>query len=518
VASKDLKVKTAAAGRGRGVWVLAAAIIASGMAFIDMSVVNVALPVLQRSIGASFAQAQWVIEAYTLLLSALTLVGGAAGDIYGRRRVFSLGILIFALASAGCGFAGNAPMLIAGRVLQGIGGALMVPGSLALLAAHFPPQHRGKAVGLWSASTGVMVALAPALGGWIVHASSWRWVFLINLPLAAVALLILGARVPESRSRHGRKLDLRGAALATGGLGGITFGLIEAGRHSFLDPWVGAPILFGVLALALFISLEALSEQPMIPLGLFRRPVFAGIQAYTFLLWAAIQGALFFVPFRLMQVQGFGPLEAGTALLPFVIVASTLSRWAGGMVDRLGARGPLVAGSLVTALGILLLTLPDATTSYYMGFLPALLVMGAGMGLCAAPVTVVALNAAGPEHVGIASAVNNMVARVGGLIAIAVFGLVLAARFDRSLDRSLEDLALPGPAVAALMPERAKLAGAELPPGLSAEERDALHRSIEQAFVDGYRWAMALAAVLALASTAIAALCFPGRKTPQPSG
>jgi MFS family permease len=232
-------------------------------------------------------------------------------------------------------------MLIAGRVLQGIGGALMVPGSLALLAAHFPPQHRGKAVGLWSASTGVMVALAPALGGWIVHASSWRWVFLINLPLAAVALLILGARVPESRSRHGRKLDLRGAALATGGLGGITFGLIEAGRHSFLDPWVGAPILFGVLALALFISLEALSEQPMIPLGLFRRPVFAGIQAYTFLLWAAIQGALFFVPFRLMQVQGFGPLEAGTALLPFVIVASTLSRWAGGMVDRLGARGPL---------------------------------------------------------------------------------------------------------------------------------------------------------------------------------
>src|SRR5262249_24086960 len=249
----------------------------------------------------------------------------------------------------------NAPVLIAARVLQGIGGALMVPGSLALLAAHFPAERRGKAVGIWSASTGVMVALAPALGGWIVHESSWRWVFLINLPLAAIALAILGARVAESRSRRGRTLDLPGAALATGGLGGVTFGLIEAGRRSFLDPWSGLPIVLGVLALALFVALEARNEQPMIPLGFFRRPVFAGIQAYTFLLWAAIQGALFFVPFRLMQVQGFGPLQAGLALLPFVIVASTLSRWAGGMVDRLGARAPLIAGSILTAVGFLLL-------------------------------------------------------------------------------------------------------------------------------------------------------------------
>jgi len=256
----------------------------------------------------------------------------------------------------------------------------------------------------------------------------------------------------------------------------------------------------------------------MIPLGFFRRPVFAGIQAYTFLLWAAIQGALFFVPFRLMQVQGFGPLDAGLALLPFVIIASTLSRWAGGMVDRLGPRAPLTAGSILTALGFLLLIPADASTSYYLGFLPALVVMGAGMGFCAAPVTVVALNAAGPEHVGVASAVNNMVARVGGLIAIALFGLVLAARFEGSLDRSLSELSLPAPAVAALMPERGKLAAAELPPGLSEGERKALHVAIEQAFVDGYRWAMAFAAVLALISTAIAAFCFTGRKASEPGG
>ncbi len=499
-------------GAGPGNWVLAATIIASSMAFIDMSVVNVALPVLQRSIGASFAEAQWVVEAYTLLLSALTLVGGTLGDIYGRRRIFGLGILLFALASAGCGLAAGPALLIGGRILQGIGGALMVPGSLALLAAAFPPERRGKAVGLWSASTGVMVAIAPALGGWLIHALSWRWVFLINLPLAAIALAVLALRVPESRARGERGLDLPGAALATLGLGGVTFGLIEAGHRSLLDPLSGGPILLGLLGLVLFVIVEARSDRPMVPLGLFRLPLFAGIQTFTFLLWAALQGALFFVPFRLMQVQGFGALEAGTSLLPFVVVVSILSRWAGGLVDRMGPCRPLVAGSLVTACGFLLLMLPGVTSSYDLGFLPGLLILGCGIGLCAAPVTVVALSAAGGEHVGIEYGVNNMVARVGGLIAIAAFGLVLAARFDASLDRALPALALPAAAVAELQPERGKLAAAELPADLATDQRQALRLAIDEAFVDGYRWAMGLAALMALASAGIAALTL-GRPT-----
>lgn len=506
VAVEESRAESAVGTATGGAWVLAATVAASSMAFIDMSVVNVALPVLQRAIGASFAEAQWVIEAYTLLLSALTLLGGTMGDIHGRRRVFALGILVFALASLGCGLAGSPAALIMARALQGIGGALMVPGSLALLAASFPPERRGRAVGIWSASTGVMVALAPALGGWLVAAFSWRWVFLINLPLAALALAIALLRIPESRAGGGRRLDLPGAGLATLGLGGLTFGLIEAGHRSVTEPGAGGPILFGLLALAGFLAVEARSEQPMIPPALFRRRVFAGIQAFTFLLWAALQGGLFFIPFRLMQVQGFGPLEAGSALLPFVLIVSTLSRWAGGLVDRHGPRMPLVAGALIAGAGFLLLMVPDSASSYGAGFLPGLVVMGIGMGLCAAPVTVVALDAAGGEHVGIASAVNNMVARVGGLIAIAAFGLLLAARFEASLDRSLHRLDLPPAAVTALAPERAKLAAALLPPGLTAGQRAALRSTIDAAFVEGFRGVMGLAAALAFASAGIALL------------
>ena len=501
----ERKKAAAASGRpDRGVWVLAATIIASSMAFIDMSVVNVALPVLQRSIGASFAEAQWVVEAYVLLLSALTLLGGTMGDIYGRRLIFGIGILIFALASAACGLATTPAILILARVAQGIGGALMVPGSLALIAALIPQDRRGKAIGLWSACTGVMVAAAPALGGWLVHALSWRWVFLINLPLAVLALAILAARVPESRAGGGRGLDLPGATLATLGLGGLTLGLIEAGRHSFLSPPAGIPILLGLLALGLFLFVEARSDEPMIPLSLFRLPVFAGVQAYTFLLWAALQGALFFVPFRLMQVQGFGPLQAGGALLPCVVVISILSRWAGGLADRWGAQRPLVAGSIVAGLGYLLLALPSATTPYWLGVLPALMVVGLGMGTCVAPVTVVAMSCAGADHVGMASAINNMVARTGGLLAIALFGLVLAERFNISLDRAVTALAIPADVVHALASERAKLAGAELPAGLPSDQRETLEAAIFAAFVQGYRWVMVMAATLAFVSTFVA--------------
>ncbi len=492
--------------RLREPWVLAATIVASSMAFIDMTVVNVALPVLQRSLGATFAEAQWVVEAYTLFLSALVLAGGTLGDLYGRRRCFSLGVLIFALASAACGIAPDPVFLIVARAIQGMGSALLMPGSLAILAAGFPADRRGRAIGLWSAASGVCVAIAPAFGGWLIDTFSWRWVFLINLPLAAVTLAITWSKLAESKGREGGRLDLPGTALATLGLGGLTFGLIEAGRAGFGDRLADGSIIFGILALAAFFAVERHSKHPMIPLQLFRLPVFAGIQVFTFLLWAALSGALFFVPFRLMQVQGFGPLQAGGALLPCVVIISILSRWAGGLVDRLGPQRPLIAGAIIAGLGYLLLAVPGPTTPYWLGVLPALMVVGIGMGVCVAPVTVTAMSAAGNDHVGAASAINNMVARTGGLLAIALFGLILAQRFAAAFDRSVAALALPADAIAALAPERAKLAGAILPASLNAEQHRLLTEAILAAFVEGYRWVMVLASGLAFASAIVAVL------------
>lgn len=492
-------------------WVLTATIIASSMAFIDMSIVNVALPVLQHGLNASFAAAQWVVEAYTLVLAALILTGGAIGDLYGRRRVFGIGVLVFALASAACGLAPNPLVLIIARATQGFGAALMMPGSLAILSASFPKERQGQAIGLWSAATGIGVAIAPALGGWLIETFSWRWVFLINLPPAAIALLITFSKLPESRSLRQRPLDYPGMFLATIGLGCLTYGLIAIGQSSFGNPVALITLIAGLVALMLFLVVESRMTMPMVSLAVFRLPGFAGVQAFTFLLWAALSGALFFVPFRLMQVQDFEPLQAGFALLPFVIVVSLLSRWAGKLSDRLGPRPPLMAGACLAGIGFLLLTLPDSSSSYLTGFLPGLAAIGLGMGTCIAPVTVAALNAAGPEHVGIASAINNMAARTGGLIAIACFGLILAACFKMLLEPRLLALGLSPDILHALELERGKLAAAQIPPGLSAEQHEAVLQAIKVAFVGGYRWVMATASLMAFASAGIAAISLKTR-------
>ncbi|TXH35896.1 MAG: DHA2 family efflux MFS transporter permease subunit [Rhodospirillaceae bacterium] len=494
------------AERMRERWVLAATIIASSMAFIDMTIVNVALPILQENLRASFAEAQWVVEAYTLLLSALILAGGAIGDLYGRRRVFSLGICLFALSSAACGLAPEPMTLIIARAVQGIGAALMMPGSLAILSATFPPERQGQAIGLWSASTSICVAIAPAFGGWLIEISSWRWVFLINLPFAVIALAILHSRVPESRARHRHRLDWPGMVLGTLGLGCLTYGLIEGGHAGFGHPAVPATLALGVIALLAFIFTESRNLTPMVPMELFRRAGFAGIQAFTFCLWAALSGALFFVPFRLMQIQSFNPLQAGIALLPFVIIVSILSRWAGKLSDRLGPRLPLIVGALFAGCGFVWLAVPNAEANYLHGFMPALITIGIGMGICVAPVTVAAMQAAGSDRVGIASAINNMAARTGGLMAVAVFGLILAHRFGTVLDRTLAGLDLPPEALQALAAERAKLAAAHLPDMLTAAQQAAVSQAIKEAFVSGYRWAMAAAGLLAFLSAIIAAV------------
>jgi MFS family permease len=380
----------------------------------------------------------------------------------------------------------------------------MMPGSLAIVSASFPRERQGDAIGLWSSTTGIAMAAAPAFGGWLIDNLSWHAAFLINLPLAAVALAITWTKVPESRSDRRRSLDIAGMLLAILGLGALTYGLISAGERGFADPLAFAPMLLGACVLALFLLAEQRAADPMIPLAFFRIPGFAVIQAFTFMLWAALQGTTFFVPFRLMQVQGFAPTEAGVALLPLVVTASILSRWFGRLADRIQPRLLLTAGACLTGAGFLLLTIPDSSTPYLTGFLPALLLMGLGMGVCQVSVTVIALNAAGPGNVGTASAINNMAARTGGLIAIAVFGLVLAHGYNFALTASLKGAGLPDAVQQALDLQRARLAATIVPADLPADQRDAVAAIIKHAFIAGYRWAMLVAGVMAFFSAWLA--------------
>jgi len=502
----------AGASGGSGLWVLVATILGSSLSFIDGTVVNVALPTLQRDLGATGADAQWVIEAYSLFLAALILVGGSLGDRLGRRLVYGVGIAIFAASSVLCGLAPNVDLLIAGRAVQGIGGALLVPGSLAIISAYFNGSERGKAIGTWSGFTTVTSALGPLLGGWLVQNASWRWVFFINVPLAALTLVILFWRVPESRDERAEgHIDYLGAALATLGLGGVVYGLIAAGVTGFGQPVVLITLGGGVLALALFLLAEARERVPMMPLGLFRSRTFSGANLLTLLLYGALGGALYFLPFDLQQVQGYSPLQAGAALLPFTIVVFALSRWTGGLVQRVGARVPLVVGPILVAAGFALYILPGVGGSYWTTFFPAVLVMSAGMALVIAPLTTTVMGAVSQEHSGVASGINNAVSRASGLLFIAVLGIVVAATFNNALDGHIASLHLAPAAHHALDAQRARLAGTPPPPGLDAATRDAVKRSVAASFVSGFRVAMGVGVALALVSALAALFMIEGK-------
>jgi len=497
--------------RARGRYVLAATILGSSMAFIDGTVVNVALPALQSDLGATVAQLQWIVEAYALFLSALVLPGGSLGDRYGRRRVFALGVAFFALTSAGCGLAPDARYLIAARGAQGIGAALLVPGSLAILSATFSENERGRAVGTWSAFTSITAALGPVTGGWLVEHVSWRAVFFINLPLAAVVLLILALRVPESRREEsGARLDLLGATLLTVGLGALVYGLIEAGMVGFRQPRVAATLVLGGLALGLFVMAESKVRAPMLPLTLFRARAFSGANLLTFFLYAALGGALFFVPFNLIQVQGYSATAAGAALLPFVLMMFLLSRWSGGLLTRYGPRLPLTVGPLTAALGFVLFAAPSVGGSYWSTVFPAALVLGLGIATAVAPLTTVVLGAVEPRYAGVASGVSNAVARTAGLVAVAVLGLVIVHAFGSGLDRRLAEVQIPREVREALVEERVKLAAARVPEGVDVDLQATIEEAIAQAFVGAYRLVMILAAGMAFLSGAIGAVMMKG--------
>ena len=497
-----------------GTWVLVATILGSSMAFIDGTVVNVALPVLQTDLNATASAVQWVVEAYSLFLAALILVGGSLGDHFGRKRIFTIGILLFTVASVLCGLAPNVVFLIVMRAIQGIGGALLVPGSLAIISASFDSKRRGRAIGTWSGFTAITSVIGPVLGGALVQYASWRWVFFINIPLAAIVLIVLFARVPESRNEAEARqgLDWWGALLATLGLGGLVYGLIESNDLGLSNLLVLATIIGGIVALLLFVLVEARSRSPMMPLGLFRSRTFSGTNLLTLFLYAALGGSLYFLPFNLIRVQGYPPSAAGAATLPTILILFLLSRWSGGLVTRFGAKLPLIIGPLIAACGFALFAVPGIGGSYWTTFFPASVVLGIGMAVSVAPLTTAVMGSVDTEHAGTASGINNAVSRTAGLLAIAVLGIVVLGVFSGALASNLGILHLPFEVQSSIIAQQNKLVGIEIPAGLSNSTHAAVQSAISESFVTGFRVAMIIAAVLALAGALSSLLLIEGKK------
>lgn len=504
------------AGARKG-WVLAAAILGSSLAFIDGTVVNVALPNIQHALHATVSGAQWVVESYALFLAALILLGGAAGDYYGRRLIFSIGVFLFAAASAWCGFAPDIRHLITARALQGVGGAMLVPGSLAIISAAFPADQRGKAIGTWSGFTGITAAIGPVLGGWLVQHFSWRWVFFINLPVAAAVIAISFLFVPESCGERGRhKLDFPGALLITLGLGLLVFGMIEAPGLGWRNPLAWGTAALGAFTIALFLWREARTAAPLVPLGLFRSMNFSGSNLLTLLLYAALGALLFFLPYNLIQVQGYSPTQAGAANLPLILILFFLSRWAGGLVARYGARLPLVIGPFVAALGFLLFARPGIGGNYWTSYFPAMIVLGLGMSGVVAPLTTTVMGSVSERQAGVASGVNNAVSRVASLLSIAVLGMVAFHVFDTQLERQLNLSNLPASMKHSVLEQRSRVTQIEPPKDLDADQQQALKRSIDESFLSGFRWVMMISAGLAMFS-AVSAWAMIDGKSSQPA-
>lgn len=472
------------------------------MAFIDGTVVNVALPALQRGLQADVVDVQWVIEAYSLLLAAFLLLGGSLGDEFGRRRIFLLGVTVFALASAWCGFSPTIAQLIVARALQGLGAALLVPGSLAIISSSFAAEERGRAIGTWSAFSAITAAIGPVLGGWLIEQVSWRAVFFINLPLAALVILISLWRVPETASRETTRLDWPGALLCVLSLGALVFGLIESSRLGFAHPSVAWSLLVSVVLMASFLLHETRTAHPMLPLALFRARSFSGANLLTLLLYAALGGTLFFLPLNLIQLQGYSSTAAGAALLPFILIIFLLSRWAGGLVEKYGARIPLIVGPLIAAAGFALFLRPGIDGNYWTTFFPAVVVLGLGMAVSVAPLTTTVMNSVPERRAGIASGINNAVSRAAGLLAIAVFGIVMLQSFERALERRLTTMALEPNARAAILRQENKLAAIEIPPSIEPVARRLVRQAIDESFVNGFRLVMGLGAIFAVSSAA----------------
>jgi EmrB/QacA subfamily drug resistance transporter len=493
-------------------WILAATILGSSMAFIDSTVVNVALPALQTNLHGTVVGVQWVVESYGLFLGALILVGGSLGDLFGRRLLFLIGVGIFAIASIACGFAANIQQLVIARCVQGIGAAFLVPGSLSIISANFDEKSRGQAIGTWSGFTAITTAVGPVIGGWLIEHASWRWAFFINIPTAIVVIAISLRHIPESRNAGTGHVDWLGAAIATLGLGGVVYGLIESSSLGWGHPLVLGTLICGIACLVGFAFVEVRAKSPMVPLALFRSRSFSGANLLTLFLYSAAGIFFFLFPLNLIQVQGYSTTATGAAALPFILLMFFLSRWSGGLVQRYGARVPLLTGPLIVAMGFVLFSIPGVGVSYWKGFFPAFVVLGFGFAVSVAPLTTVVMDSVDQEHAGTASGINNAVARVAGVLAIAIFGIVMVKLFSFGLNRSLEGMQLAPGVLQYIQANEIKLAGLGMPPGLDAPTTEFIRVSIARSFEFAFRMVILICACLSIASSVAASLMIP-RKT-----
>jgi EmrB/QacA subfamily drug resistance transporter len=494
-------------------WVIAAASLGSGMAFLDSTVMNVALPAVQMNLELSAREVQWVFGAFAVVLAAFLLLGGTLGDHYGRRRIFVVGATIFGGASVWCALAADPTQLIAARAVQGAGGALLVPASLAIVGASFEGRQRAKAIGLWGALSGTAMAVGPVLGGWLVEDVSWRAAFLIAPAMALVAIPIALSHVPESRDPEAHRLDLIGAAIATIALGGLVYGLIESSSSGFADPVVLASLLLGAFALSTFVFVERRENDPMVPPSLFRSRNFDGANLVTLLFYMSLTGSLYFVPFLMMQVHGYSAFVTGSVFLPFVAMAFLLGRLSGRICAHFGTKVPLVVSSLATAVGFVLFALPGVEHgTYWTSFFPAMVVQGFGMALIITPLTTVALGSVEGKHSGLASGVNNAAARVAAPLAVAVLSVFVYGAFSANLDARLDSMNLPSEVRSEMEAAKADLGAAEPPEDVNAGTAAQIERAVDESFVSGFRTVMVICVGLALASALAAALLVDDRR------
>lgn len=496
-------------------WVLAATILGSSIAFIDGTVVNVALPALQSSLHATVVDVQWLVESCGLFLSALILVGGALGDSVGRRGMFLAGVAVFAAASVGCGFSSTITSLVIWRCVQGIGAAFLVPGSLAIITASFDGKSGGQAIGTWSGFTAITTALGPVVGGWLIEHASWHWVFFLNVPLAAAVIAISWWQVGESRGSGTHKVDWPGALIATVGLAGLVYGLLEPATLGWSHPRVLASLTVGCASLIGFLWVEKSVASPMVPLWLFNSWGFSGANLLTLFLYAAVGIFFFLFPLNLIQIQGYSATATGAASLPMILLLFFLSRWSGGLVTHYGAKTPLMIGPLIVATGFLLFTRPSAQTNYWTDFFPAFVVLGLGMAVSVAPLTTAVMSSVEPDRAGTASGINNAVARVAGVLAVAVFGAVMVQAFGSHLQQSLASLNLPANIRHNLQSNTVKLGALAVPSNLDARLAAGIRNAVAQSFVFGFRLIMLLCSGLALASAAVAFVMIPANEAEQ---
>ena len=481
------------------------------MAFIDSTVVNVALPALQASLHATVVGVQWVVESYGLFLGALILVGGSLGDLFGRRLIFLIGVGLFAAASIACGLASNIQQLVVARSVQGVGAAFLVPGSLSIISASFDEKTRGRAIGTWSGFTAMTTAVGPVLGGWLIEHASWRWAFFINVPIAAAVIAISLRRIPESRNSSAGHVDWLGALVATVGLCGVVYGLIESISLGWGHALVLGSLIAGLACLIGFTFVEASVSSPMVPLALFASRSFSGANLLTLFLYAAFGIFFFLFPMNLIQVQGYSTTATGAAALPLIVLVFILSRWSGGLVARYGPKAPLVIGPLIAAAGFFLFAVPDVSVNYWRAFFPAFVVLGFGMAISVAPLTTVVMGSVGQDRAGTASGINNAVARVAGVLAVAILGIVMVKLFSYSLNRSLTGAPLPPGILQYVRSNEINLAGLDLPSGLDANTAALIRMSISHAFVFGFRTVMLICVGLSAASAAVASLMVPAK-------